>query len=119
MPPGIILEDDERLPRDKMRKITIAFDVDGTLRSNKTDTTVEPNRRIVELFNILATFKNVQLYVWSGGGAQYAAQFARTYGLPVSNSKCISKFGAPKMDICIDDIQETDLATFNLICREK
>lgn len=102
-----------------MKQIRIAFDVDGTLRCNCTETCDDPNVRIVQLFRILGTFKNIELYVWSGGGAQYALQFARLFSLGVNESHCISKFNAPKMDIAIDDIQETNLATFNLIVREK
>lgn len=107
------------LPRADMRKIRIAFDVDGTLRCNCTDTCKDPNLRIVQLFMILDTLKNVELYVWSGGGSAYALGFARHFALPVKPKNCISKFGAPQMDICIDDIQETDLASINLIVREK
>jgi len=107
------------LPFDRIRKIKIAFDVDGTLRSNKTDTTQDPNERIVALFQILSTFKNTKLYVWSGGGADYALRFAERYHLPVPSTRCISKIGAPHMDIAIDDIQDTAIADINLIVREK
>ncbi|GAA1053927.1 hypothetical protein GCM10009570_25160 [Dietzia natronolimnaea] len=107
------------LPRAKMRPVRIAFDVDGTLRCNCTDTCQDPNTRIVELFKILATFKNTDLHVWSGGGAAYAWRFAQLYDLPVNQSRCYSKFSAPPMDLCVDDIQETDLASINLIVREK
>lgn len=102
-----------------MRTIKIAFDVDGTLRSNETETSREPNDRIVELLRILRTFKNVELYVWSGGGADYARSFRDLYGLPVKDSHCISKIGAPHMDIAIDDIQDTAIADINLIVNEK
>ncbi|MEI4745925.1 hypothetical protein [Rhodococcus erythropolis] len=107
------------LPRAKMRRIKIAFDVDGTLRCNCTETCEDSNERIVELFKILATFKNVELYVWSGGGADYAERFADKFGLNVPPSRCLSKFGAPPMDVCVDDIQDTALAAINLIVREK
>lgn len=107
------------LPRDKMRTIKIGFDVDGTLRCNCTDTCQDPNERIVELFKTLQSFKNTEMYVWSGGGAEYAARFAKLYELPVKESHCIGKIGAPKMDIAIDDIQDTALGSINLIVREK
>lgn len=107
------------LPRDKMKKVTIAFDVDGTLRCNCTDTCDSGNQRIYDLFTILATFKNIDLYVWSGGGADYARRFADKLGLPVKPSRCISKFDGFKPDIAIDDIQETALGTLNLIVKEK
>lgn len=122
------------LPRDTMRTINIAFDVDGTLRCNggkkhhaagiqdKCDEHCqEPNDRIVMLFNILSKFKNVKLWVWSGGGKKYAEQFARVYDLPVKPAQCISKLDNQRysMDIAIDDIQDTALARINLIVREK
>lgn len=111
--------EDLGLPRDRMKTVKIAFDVDGTLRSNKTPDDRNPNRRIVRLFETLSSFKNVELFVWSGGGADYAWRFAQLYDLDVKQSHCISKIGAPKMDIAIDDIQDTALGTFNLIVHEK
>lgn len=107
------------LPFGKMRKIRIAFDVDGTLRCNHTDTCTDYNFRIVQLFMTLASFKNTEMYVWSGGGAEYARRFAEMYDLPVKPSHCISKIGAPQMDIAIDDIQDTAIANINLIVHEK
>ena len=102
------------LPRAKMRKVTIAFDVDGTLRSNETATCQEPNIRIVELFKILSTFKNTELYIWSGGGEDYAKYYAKLYDLPVKEKNCISKFDDFEPDIAIDDMHETDLGKINL-----
>lgn len=107
------------LPRDKMKRIDIAFDVDGTLRCNCTDTCEDPNERIVELFKILTNFKNVRLWVWSGGGAAYAWRFAQKFGLGVSMARCLSKFEGFQPDVAIDDIQDTALGSINLIVREK
>ena len=108
------------LPRDKMKKIKVAFDVDGTLRCNCTDTCKDPNQEIVDLFNIFDKhFKNFELYVWSGGGAEYARSFARLYKLRVGDVRCISKIGAPKMDWAIDDIQDTALGVYNAIVKMK
>jgi hypothetical protein len=108
------------LPRDRMRTIKIAFDVDGTLRCNCTGTCQDSNQDIVDLFRILRKFKNIELFVWSGGGADYARRCADLYKLPVKADHCISKFSDyPKMDIAIDDIQETALGLLNLIVREK
>ena len=59
------------------------------------------------------------MYVWSGGGADYARRFAELYELPVKASHCIGKVGAPQMDIAIDDIQDTAIGNINLIVREK
>lgn len=107
------------LPRAPMQNVRIAFDVDGTLRCNCTASCDDGNQRIYDLFIILNSFKNTELYVWSGGGADYAWRFAQKFGLPIKQSHCISKLAAPKMDIAIDDIQETNLAAINLIVFEK
>lgn len=107
------------LPFGKMRKIRVAFDVDGTLRCNCTDKCMNANQRIVDAFNTLATFKNTDMYVWSGGGSAYADVMARHFGLDVKPSHCISKIGAPEMDIAFDDIQDTAIAKINLIVHEK
>jgi hypothetical protein len=109
------------LPFGRMRKIRVAFDVDGTLRCNHDDTCRDPNERIVELFKTLASFKNTEMYIWSGGGADYAKALAINYGLAdfVKESRCISKIGAPQMDIAIDDIQDTAIGSINLIVKEK
>lgn len=107
------------LPVGKMKTIRIAVDVDGTLRCNCTDTCEDPNTKITRLFNMLASFKNTEMFVWSGGGAEYALRFANKFDLIVANKNCISKFGAPRMDIAIDDIQDTAIADINLIVREK
>lgn len=112
-----------------MQKITIAFDVDGTLRCNCTETCEDPNADVVLLFRMLAKMKNTEMYVWSGGGADYARGFARLYGLPVKEDHCISKnligrdpwrFDPPiAPDIAVDDIQDFNLGKLNLIVREK
>ena len=113
-------DDYQKLARGPMKKVRIAFDVDGTLRCNHSDTCRDPNEDIVTLFKILAKFKNIELYVWSGGGARYAWAFAQKFELPVKESHCLSKFGYDfKPDIAIDDIQETALGVLNLIVREK
>lgn len=107
------------LPFGKMQTIRIAFDVDGTLRSNKTPTDRRPNAAIVSLLRTLATFKNVEIFVWSGGGGDYARSWCAPYELPVKDTHYISKVGAPQMDIAIDDIQDTAIGKLNLIVREK
>lgn len=122
-----------------MRKITIAFDVDGTLRDNTEERYVKANERIRTLLVILHSFKNVEIMVWSGGGELYARQCVHELGLqPFVNSygdkqiRGCEDYGCPAPDpehwhfannttpdICIDDIQDFDLGTLNLIVREK
>lgn len=118
-----------------MKKIIIAYDVDGTLIRN----TQEPAERthgvphnddvpIVHQINtlmVLSTFKNVKIVVWSGGGKQYAETWGRRLGL----DKYVWRYAAKterddikaRCDqlIAIDDVQACELGDINLIVREK
>jgi hydroxymethylpyrimidine pyrophosphatase-like HAD family hydrolase len=115
-----------------MKTVTIAFDVDGTLRKNTIEDKVVANERIRTLLITFASMKNVKIVVWSGGGELYARQMAKELcidkyvdiyagkeltrddkmGVRESHSKI-------KPDIAIDDIQDCVLGTHNLIVREK
>ena len=115
--------EDLGLPRDEMKRVVIAIDVDGTLRCNCTDTCQDPNKRIVELAKTLATFKNIKVMVWSGGGKAYAQRFMDKYGFG-PKVKAASKIDAStwiygRPQIAIDDIQDTAIADLNLIVKEK
>jgi phosphoserine phosphatase len=113
-----------------MRKITIAFDVDGTLISNESDIPVA-NERIRTLLVILASMKNTKIVVWSGGGELYARQVCAAIGVDKYVDQYTTKnhLGmvdgvhqfAPDLvpDIAIDDIQACELGEINLIVREK
>ena len=115
------------LPRDKMKKIVVAVDVDGTLRCNCTDTCREPNERILDMTNTFVSMKNVTVVVWSGGGKEYAQRFVDYYFTPKVAKKitAMSKLAAGNTlgkftpDIAIDDIQDTAIGTLNLIVNEK
>ena len=117
------------LPRAKMRTVTVAIDVDGTLRSNKVpyehgDTSdVVRNEWICTLAYILSRFKNIELIAWSGGGCAYAAETVNELGILSYFDRIMSKQDAVdegfNPDIAIDDINDTDLGTFNLIVHEK
>lgn len=120
-----------------MKTITIAFDVDGTLRNNQDfyehgdSGSPLANERIRTLLVILSSFKNVKIIVWSGGGELYARQVAdklhiTQYVDGYASKNLVSKEGkkpifAPdiKPDIAIDDIHDCELGTFNLIVQEK
>jgi hypothetical protein len=107
------------LPRDTMKKIRIAFDVDGTLRCNCTDTCQDPNQRIIDLFKILESFKNTELYIWSGGGSDYARRFGDKFGLKAKDYLSKLSTSPGFIDIAIDDIQDTAIGKINLIVKEK
>lgn len=105
------------LPFGKMRKIDIAFDVDGTL----IDTEGFMNFGIVNLLILLRGMKNTRITVWSGGGADYARHHCERLGI----SKYVHKYRS-KMehkdwvpDIAFDDIQDTAIGMVNIIVREK
>lgn len=129
-----------------MKKVTIAFDVDGTLVSNGalSEHEIVANERIRTLLIILAHMKNVEIWVWSGGGELWARQAANALGITKYVDKFADKeykqceqpecvqarkggtycnhhvFGTKlKPDIAIDDIQACELGVFNLIVREK
>lgn len=102
-----------------MKKITIAFDVDGTLRDN-TRQDIVANEDIRQLLILLSQMKNTKIMVWSGGGEFYAQQIVGAFGLNKYVDICAGKLDAKiKPDIAIDDIHEFDLGTINLIVREK
>lgn len=115
-----------------MKKITIAFDVDGTLISNESvGKTPIANERIRTLLITLASFKNTKIIVWSGGGELYARQIGAAIGIDkyvdaYATKNYQGKVGevhmfAPeiKPDIAIDDIQACELGIANLIVKEK
>lgn len=129
-----------------MKKITIAFDVDGTLVNNGAldEHEVVANERIRSLLIIMAHMKNTKILVWSGGGELWARQATRALGLEkyvdqyadkqysqCQQADCVKarKGGVYchhhvfdtdiQPDIAIDDIQECTLGKINLIVREK
>lgn len=117
-----------------MKKITIAFDVDGTLIQNGAMSAWEmrPNRRIVRLLEALATFKNVEIVVWSGAGKEWADTAVEMLDLKDIVKATYSKnhqgkdengnhlFDPPiRPTIAIDDIHACELGMINLIVKEK
>lgn len=124
-----------------MDKITVAFDVDGTLIGNGGGSTVKDghfaqdpvaNEEIRSLLIILSKFKNIRVIVWSGGGELYARQVVASLGLQKYVDGYASKnylgrdedgkaIFSPSIrpDIAIDDIQSCRLGHFNLIVKQK
>ena len=116
-----------------MKKLTIAFDVDWTLRQNDWNpNSMNPNTRIVQLLKILSTFKNVRIIVWSGWGEEWARECVQTFNLEKYVWKTASKNHKWKdenwkhifepdfiPDIAVDDIQDCELWKINLIVHEK
>lgn len=122
---------------DGMKKITVAFDVDGTLIRNDGPGDMDggkpvANERIRSLLIALAAFKNTRIIVWSGGGELYVRQVCAALAIDKyvdeyhgknlvgKNPDGSYKFEPGiKPDIAIDDIQSCDLGVFNLIVKEK
>jgi len=112
------------LPRDKMKKVIVAFDVDGTLRNNIDDAKIKQPRANEDprtLLRILRKFKNVKIVVWSGSGELYARQIAKELHVNHWVHEYWDKTDQinPTPDIAIDDIQDTAIGKINLIVREK
>lgn len=114
-----------------MSKVTIAFDVDGTLRDNTITDKVVANENIRTLLVILASFKNTKIVVWSGSGELYARQCGAAMGIDkyvdqyttknhIGMVDGVHQFDPEiKPDIAVDDIQACVLGNINLIVREK
>lgn len=109
---------------DGMEKVAICFDVDGTL-IDENDKTHQIMFSLLECF-AGQKWKNVDVIVWSGGGADYARmQVERRVLLPLHGVKYFSKLQYEdlyaKYDkvIAFDDIQDTRLGDVNLIVRNK
>ncbi len=115
------------LPFGKMQKVIVAFDVDGTLITNGNypeDGHDVPNNRIIRLLQILSTFKNIRIVVWSGGGRDYAQRWVRRLELEEYVWRVASKTEHPDIKqygivVAIDDIQDTAIGDVNLIVKEK
>lgn len=129
-----------------MKKLTIAFDVDGTLRNNQHADRPIANERIRTLLVTLASMKNTRIIIWSGGGELYCRQIAAAFGIekyvdgyedkqwqPVGDCRggagggeqCVdgathNHFGSEfQPDIAIDDMQAFTLGRINMIVNEK
>ncbi len=128
-----------------MKKITIAFDVYGTLRNNGTNPygtseAVVANERIRTLLITLASFKNTRIMVWSGGGELYCHQVVAAMGLQkyvdvyadkrvlgCTQADCPAPdeshwhfgYDGVQPDIAIDDMHDFELGKTNLIVKEK
>ncbi|MEV3901203.1 MULTISPECIES: hypothetical protein [unclassified Mycobacterium] len=115
-----------------MKTVTIAFDIDGTLRDNTIADGFVANERIRTLLITLASMRNTRILLWSGGGEAYARRAAEALGI----EKYVDDYGDKgyggydadgrpifhtdlRPDIAIDDIHECELGTLNLIVDEK
>lgn len=85
--------------------IRVAFDVDGTLLyDNGTEGMPNsnygtPRYDVIQLFHLLKSF-GCDMYIWSGGGVDYARRHAEKLGLIAT----IVAKGSFKPEITIDDM---------------
>lgn len=107
-----------------MEKILVAFDVDGTIINGDAETYANMLQILVSF--LAQKWKNVDVIVWSGGGADYArtqlerrSDFFR--GRNIWHSKMEYEQLRQKYQkvIAFDDIQDTRLGDANLIVRNK
>ena len=110
-----------------MKEIIITFDVDGTIYGSPMIHKVEPhlNMRIAQLMELLhENIKNCKIYVWSGGGKDYAETIVEKFGLSKWVDGCFGKHEYDeiingRVDIAFDDQHEFSMADKNLIVRIK
>ena len=117
-----------------MKKVTIAFDCDGTLVTTDSAKTknIVANERIRSMLITFASFKNVKIVVWSGSGEMWANQVVNALAIKkyvdvITTKNHLGKYATGKHifdpeltpDIAIDDIQDCELGLMNLIVREK
>jgi hypothetical protein len=98
-----------------VRTVTVAFDVDGTLRSRVTSREPVAREDVRSLMRVLSSFTNVKVVVWSGSGELYARQVARELHVSHWVHEYRTKGAGPAVDVAIDDEPGTDLAAVNLI----
>lgn len=100
---------------DRMQKLIVAFDVDGTLIVDDV-----PQVPIINTLQVLSKLtKNVRIIVWSGGGKDYAEMWGRRLGLDEYVWKYMQKDRNVFPDIAFDDQQAFALAENNIIVRLK
>lgn len=95
-----------------MKRIKIAFDVDGTLIHQKDSACDVPRYDVISLFKSLESL-GCEMYMWSGGGIDYAEHWRNKLGL---KAHVVMK-GSFVPDIAIDDMAhelEFNLGTVNI-----
>ena len=91
---------------------TICFDVDGTLIQETSDGVEVPNYPIIWFIDFLKKFTFCEVFVWSGGGTDYAERWVKKLGLTDIINGIIEK-GSITPDITFDD-QNCTLGQVNL-----
>jgi len=93
---------------EKNKHLTIAFDIDGTLIHQIGEKEDTPRYDVIDLFH---KFENMgcMMFIWSGGGVDYATRWRAKLGLKAS----VVRKGSLVVDISVDD-EEVSLGKVNL-----
>lgn len=94
---------------DHKTQPTVAFDVDGTLIHQAGDLCDTPRYKVIELLRHLHTLR-CHIYVWSGGGVDYAEHWVQKLGL--AGMVAVVAKGSFVPDIAVDDMAHE--SEFNL-----
>lgn len=86
---------------------SVAFDIDGTLLN--PDNT--PNYRVIDIL-LWFVENNDDVFIWSGGGMEYAERIARRLGLHTMIT-VIPKDASMNIDLTFDD-QDVTLGKVNI-----
>lgn len=93
-------------------KPIVAFDVDGTLIHQSGDKLDTPRYEIIDLFRKFESL-GYEMFIWSGGGPDYARHWADKLGLKAT----VVVKGSFVPDIAVDDMaheSEFNLGKVNL-----
>lgn len=83
-----------------MARVTVAVDVDGTLIHQVGESEDTPRYDVIQLVLLLREF-GCDIYIWSGGGVDYATRWRDKLGLKFAT--VVAK-GSFKPDITLDDM---------------
>jgi hydroxymethylpyrimidine pyrophosphatase-like HAD family hydrolase len=98
-------------------KLKVAFDIDGTLIHDERNPRIcdTPRHEIILIYLMLRDL-GCKMYIWSGGGIDYAQRWAEKLGLMgptlISAATIIEK-GSMEMDIVFDD-EDVKLGKVNI-----
>lgn len=96
---------------DQGKRITVAFDVDGTLIGEHD----QPRQHVINLLKKLAAQDNVRVLIWSGGSDAYARTWANRLKLDVPTAGKPSVKDSDWVDYAIDDQSECKLGKRQVI----
>ena len=94
--------------KTKEEVMKVAFDVDGTLIHQVGEREDTPRYDVISLFSSLERMGCI-MYIWSGGGEDYAARWRDKLGL----SAIVVSKGSFEPDMAVDDM-EVKLGVVNL-----